>query len=284
MPGQPATRSPLADVREEAEAIRAEAERQAAQIIRDAEERADLLLKARLAYAERELDRLRSLRRNIGTLLESSVSALRVVEHLLPNDRAATAGQSESATDRFPMLRLLTARYRYAMIVALCLAIAGALAGAAWYAALPDPAPRPTEAAPRAADVPQAPPAAPEPAIALAPPGPSFVPAATTGASAASLVPTAVDRSAALTIVLAAERQCWIRATIDGGRVIERLLEAEEELMLTARESVLLRVGDAGALATTINGKPAQRFGAPGQVITRQITVQNYSRWLQGLS
>jgi hypothetical protein len=98
------------------------------------------------------------------------------------------------------------------------------------------------------------------------------------------LVPTAVDRSAALTILLAAERQCWIRATIDGGRVIERLLEAEEELMLTARESVLLRVGDAGALATTINGKPAQRFGAPGQVITRQITVQNYSRWLQGLS
>jgi hypothetical protein len=283
MPGEPATRSPLADVREEAVAIRAEAERQAAQIIRDAEERADLLLKARLAYAERELDRLRSLRRNIGTLLESSVSALRVVEHLLPNDRAA-GGESESKAPGIPMLHALTGRYRYAMIVALCLAIAGALAGAAWYAALPDPAPRPAEAAPRAADVPQAPPATPEPAVALAPPGPSFVPAATTGASPASLVPTAVDRSAALTIVLAAERQCWIRATIDGGRVIERLLEADEELVVTARESVLLRVGDAGALATTINGKPAQRFGAAGQVITRQITVQNYSRWLLGLS
>ena len=54
----------LADVREQADAIRAEAERQAAQIIRDAEERADLLLKARLAYAERELDRLRLRRKH----------------------------------------------------------------------------------------------------------------------------------------------------------------------------------------------------------------------------
>jgi hypothetical protein len=87
-----------------------------------------------------------------------------------------------------------------------------------------------------------------------------------------------------LTVLLAAERQCWIRATIDGGRVIERLLEADQELVVTARESVLLRVGDAGALSTTINGKPAQRFGGPGQVITRQITLQNYSRWLLGLS
>jgi hypothetical protein len=286
MPGSadgPATRPPLADVRDEAAAIRAEAQRQAAQIIRDAEERADLLLKARLAYAERELDRLRSLRRNIGTLLESSVSALRVVEHLLPNDQAG-AGEADATGRGLPVLRALTGRYRHAMIVALCLAIAGVLAGAAWYAALPDPAPAPTEAAPRAADVPQANPTLSERDVALPTPAPSFVPAATTGASPAASELGTTGGPATLTVLLSAERQCWIRATVDGGRVIERLLEADQELVVTARESVLLRVGDAGALSTRINGKPAQRFGGPGQVITRQITVQNYSRWLLGLS
>lgn len=279
-----AARSPLADVREQADAIRAEAERQAAQIIRDAEERADLLLKTRLAYAERELDRLRSLRRNIGSLLESSVSALRVVEHMLPNDRAGATEESRSWMQDLVILRAFAGRYRYAMIVALCLAITGALAGAAWYAALPDRAPAPAET-PRAADVPPTSPAAREPDVALAPPVPSLTPAATTGASpAATPVSAQTDQPAALTVLLAAERQCWIRATIDGGRVIERLLEADQELVVTARESVLLRVGDAGALSTMINGKPAQRFGGPGQVITRQITLQNYSRWLLGLS
>jgi hypothetical protein len=281
-PSEPNTRPPLADARDEADAIRAEAERQAAQIIRDAEERADLLLKARLAYAERELDRLRSLRRNIGTLLEGSVSALRVVEHMLPNDRTH-GGESESAVPAFSLVRAFADRYRYAMIVALCLAIAGALAGAAWYAALPEPAP--AEATPRAADVPLPPPAVRQPEVAFAPPAPSLAPAATTGASpAAATVSASPDQSAALTVLLSAERQCWIRATIDGERVIERLLEANQELVVTARESVLLRVGDAGALSTTINGKRARRFGGPGEVITRQITRQNYSRWLLGLS
>jgi len=279
-PSEPSTRPPLADARDEANAIRAEAERQAAQIIRDAEERADLLLKARLAYAERELDRLRSLRRNIGTLLEGSVSALRVVEHLLPNDRTH-GGESESEVPGFSLVRALAVRYRYSMIVALCLAIAGALAGAAWYAALPDPPPTRGEAT-RAADVPLP---LRQPDVAFAPPARSLAPAATTGASpAAAIASASTDQSAALTVLLSAERQCWIRATIDGERVIERLLEADQELVVTARESVLLRVGDAGALSTTINGKRAQRFGGPGEVITRQITRQNYSRWLVGLS
>ncbi len=280
-PSEPNTRPPLADARDEADAIRAEAERQAAQIIRDAEERADLLLKARLAYAERELDRLRSLRRNIGTLLEGSVSALRVVEHMLPNDRTH-GGESESAVPAFSLVRAFAGRYRYAMIVALCLAIAGALAGAAWYAALPEPASAPAETTARAADVLLPPPAVRQPEVAFAPPAPSLAPAATTGASPAAAA--SPDQSAALTLLLSAERQCWIRATIDGERVIERLLEADQELVVTARESVLLRVGDAGALSMTINGKPAQRFGGPGEVITRQITRQNYSRWLLGLS
>lgn len=283
-PSEPDTRPPLADARDEADAIRAQAERQAAQIIRDAEERADLLLKARLSYAERELDRLRSLRHNIGTLLEGSVSALRVVEHMLPNDRAH-GGESESAVPALSLVRAFAGRYRYAMIVALCLAIAGALAGAAWYAALPEPAPAPAETTASAADVPLPTPAVRQPDVAFAPPAPSVAPTATTGASpSASIVPASTDRSAALTVLLSAERQCWIRATVDGERVIERLLEADQELVVTARESVLLRVGDAGALSTTINGKRAQRLGGPGEVITRQITRQNYSRWLLGLS
>ena len=39
-----------------------------------------------------------------------------------------------------------------------------------------------------------------------------------------------------------------IRATIDGGRVIERLLEADQELVVTARESAAKGRGCGGAL------------------------------------
>jgi hypothetical protein len=266
-----------------ADAIRADAEREAARIIREAEERADLLIKERLAYAERELDKLRSLRRNVGTLLESSVSALRVVEHLLPNDRArlpraesrGRADSSDSPAYRHWLARALATPwtpYRYATVLAGALAIAGAVAIGAWYAALP------ADATPRAADVPQAQARTVDPPdAAVAPPAPSVSPAATSGnAPTPAGVSTASAESPALTVTLSAHGQCWIRATIDGTEIMERLMQPDQEIVLNAREGILLRIGDAGALTATINGKPAARFGQPGEVITRHITLQNY--------
>ncbi|MGH9314139.1 MAG: RodZ domain-containing protein [Vicinamibacterales bacterium] len=277
-----------AGARDEADAIRAKAEQDAARIIRDAEERADLLVKERLAYAERELERLRSLRRNIGTLLESSVSALRLVEHLLPHDRARGTSESQSAVHRLRLglVHAFQSPYRYATVFAVCMVIGGALAAAAWYSVLPRPAPLSADATPRAADAPEALPAVRQAAgAAVVPLAPSLSPTATSGDSPTlAEVSTAAAQSPALTVVLSAERQCWIRATIDGTQVMERLLEPDQQLVLRARERILLRVGDAGALSATINGKPATRFGRPGEVITRQITLQNYSRWLVGLS
>lgn len=283
---EPGTQQTLAGASDEADAIRATAERDAARIIRDAEERADLLVKERLAYAERGLERLRSLRGDIGTLLESSVSALRLVEHLLPHDRARGASESQSAVHGVRLVRAFQSPYRYATVLAVCMVIAGALAAAAWYSVRPRLAPLLADATPRAADAPEAPPAVRQAAdAAVAPLAPSLSPAATSGYSPPlAEVSTTAAQSPALTVMLSAERQCWVRATIDGTQVMERLLEPDQELVLRARERVLLRVGDAGALSATINGKPAARFGRPGQVITRQITLQNYSRWLAGLS
>jgi Domain of unknown function (DUF4115) len=284
LPGEPGTDEALGSARNEADAIRAKAELDAARILRDAEKRAELLVKERLAYAEREVERLRSLRRNIGTLLESSVSALRVVEHLLPHDRAAGVSEPPSVIDRVRLLLTIRNTHRTTTMFAGGIVMAAAVVTAAWFSVRPqsEPAPTPAETASRPADALDAAPGVHQAAdIAVAPQSPAVSPAATSGnlPTPSDLAKTETE-TPALTVVLLAERQCWIRATVDGNRITERLLEPAQELVLRARESVLLRVGDAGALLATINGKRAAPFGRPGEVITRQITLQNYSRWV----
>jgi hypothetical protein len=235
----------------QADAVR-HAEREAARIVRDAEQRADRILKERDEYAERQLDRLRTLRRDVGTLLESSVSALRVVEHLLPRDGSPVEEPSESIGSRVRFLFATPESLRFAAALAAGIAIGSLLGAGALYSLMPQPI----------ASIPT-----PEPRASSGTPR-MEQPSATAG------------QTTPLTVVLSAERQCWVRATIDGTQVLERLLQPEQELLLQAREGVMLRIGDAGAVSATINGKPAARFGRAGQVITRQITLKNYPQLL----
>jgi Domain of unknown function (DUF4115) len=266
----------------QADAVR-NAEREAARIIRDAEQRADRILKERDEYAERQFDRLRTLRRDIGTLLESSVSALRVVEHLLPREASATASASDSIAGRARVLFASPESLRFAAVLAAGIAIGSLLGAGALYSVMPQPVASIPTPEPRAVSAPSS---MRVPAARMAPEPTSASPIASSGETTPKLAqPSATaGQSTALTVVLSAERQCWVRATIDGTQVLERLLEPYQELRLQAREGVMLRIGDAGAVSATINGKPAARFGRAGQVITRQITLKNYSQLLAGLS
>jgi hypothetical protein len=258
------------------------AEREAARIIRDAEQRADRILKERDEYAERQLDRLRALRRDIGTLLESSVSALRVVEHLLPRDASPAAGPSGSIKSRVGFLLATPESLRFAAVLAAGIAIGSLLGAGALYSLLPQPIASIPTPEPRAVS---APPAARVPAARVVPEPTGASPIASSGTPRLDQPSATAGQSTPLTVVLSAERQCWIRATIDGTQVLERLLQPEQELLLQAREGVMLRIGDAGAVSATINGKPAARFGRAGQVITRHITLKNYPQLLlPGLS
>jgi cytoskeletal protein RodZ len=83
-----------------------------------------------------------------------------------------------------------------------------------------------------------------------------------------------------LMVVLTAQRVCWIAATLDGQRRVERLMQAGEVFALQAHEQMLLRVGNAGALSVTINGLVAAPLGKIGQPVTTRITVTNYRQLL----
>lgn len=119
---------------------------------------------------------------------------------------------------------------------------------------------------------------------------PALEPAASTEAAATALPPSAVDATVAaapnepsadrLTVTLVATRSCWVSATVDGERVVERLLEAGEERTLDVRRELVLTAGDAGAVTMTLNGTQAQSLGGAGEVVTRQINLANFKEYL----
>ena len=78
-----------------------------------------------------------------------------------------------------------------------------------------------------------------------------------------------------VTVLLTATRDCWVTATADGERAIFRLLRAGDRETLRGDREVVIRAGDAGALALTINGRDSGLFGSPGEVRTVQITPDN---------
>ena len=115
--------------------------------------------------------------------------------------------------------------------------------------------------------------------------GTSPVTAATGAAAPVAAKPTAEATSTAnppapgpatsVTVVLSFSRPCWVAATVDGERVIYRVLQAGERHTLTAAREMTLRFGDAGAVSWTINGRDAGIPGADGAVRNVHITAEN---------
>lgn len=102
---------------------------------------------------------------------------------------------------------------------------------------------------------------------------------ATTGSSGA--VASGVGTSdTGLHIELQPRDVCWISAMADGRRVAFRLMQGGERETIDARDELVLRVGDAGSCAFSINGSPARALGAAGQPATVQITPRNYQEFL----
>jgi hypothetical protein len=93
-------------------------------------------------------------------------------------------------------------------------------------------------------------------------------------------IPAAPTVANGLTIFLTARERCWIRAMLDGDRKLERELDAGEQATVQARNEVVLRVGNAGAISVKINGVAALPLGRPGEPVTTRITPDNYQRFL----
>ena len=104
----------------------------------------------------------------------------------------------------------------------------------------------------------------PQTAAALAAPEP----VGTTGETSAVAV-----EADGVSVVLNAERECWVTAMSDGERAIYRLMRAGEREAVRARERVWLRIGDAGAVTLSVNGGAPQLAGADGAVRTLILTA-----------
>jgi len=116
------------------------------------------------------------------------------------------------------------------------------------------------------------------------PASPSTVTAPDTRATPPPLnpVPSSVRSTPAdvdgLMLELEARTDCWVGVTLDGDQRVERLLQQGEHLQVHARNAVILRVGNAGALSLTINGLATRSLGPLGRPVTIHMTPTTFRR------
>jgi cytoskeleton protein RodZ len=141
----------------------------------------------------------------------------------------------------------------------------------------------------RISDAPVAP-APPSPAAA-GQPATSVIPRTTEPVSTASASsepessPSPPPTSAAvaterLTIGLAARRPVWVSATVDGQKVLGRLLQTGEQQNVEVTREMVITAGDAAALRLTLNGADARVLGKAGEVVTARLTPANFKDYL----
>jgi cytoskeletal protein RodZ len=102
-------------------------------------------------------------------------------------------------------------------------------------------------------------------------------PADASGAASPAAPAIASDR---LVVGLTATGPCWISATADGRQVFERELKAGDQQTVEAVKTLVLVVGDAGALRMVINGQAAKPVGRSGQVVTVRLRPDDFKSYL----
>jgi cytoskeletal protein RodZ len=92
---------------------------------------------------------------------------------------------------------------------------------------------------------------------------------------------TATSGQGGMTLVVRATAACWTEIAIDGRRALRRTLMPGDTETLEARESVVIRVGNAAGLAFSINGREAKPLGASGEVRSATITRASMAAFLR---
>ena len=85
-----------------------------------------------------------------------------------------------------------------------------------------------------------------------------------------------------LRVALAASGWCWVAAETDGKRVMYRLMEPGERVLLEGRRRISLRLGDAGAVTLSINEGPRRSVGGDGEVAELELTPDTVERLHDG--
>jgi cytoskeletal protein RodZ len=103
-----------------------------------------------------------------------------------------------------------------------------------------------------------------------APPGPQGTPAPGPGGTPPPA--SASHPNAPVRVEVTADEPVWVLARTDGKYLFSGTLGANESRAFEAASTVLLRLGNAGGVTITLNGKPVGPVGPKGQVRTVQFT------------
>jgi cytoskeleton protein RodZ len=67
----------------------------------------------------------------------------------------------------------------------------------------------------------------------------------------------------------------YVLVTVDGERLMEKILQPGEDPVWQGRESVALRIGNAGGIRLTVNGVLRDPVGTSGQVVNVEYTLDD---------
>jgi cytoskeletal protein RodZ len=81
-----------------------------------------------------------------------------------------------------------------------------------------------------------------------------------------------INPATALQVSLTAEADDWLKVETDGKVVMSDVLHPSQVKTFAAVDALRIRIGDAGSLQMTVNGKPAGPLGPKGQVRNVEVT------------
>jgi cytoskeleton protein RodZ len=145
-----------------------------------------------------------------------------------------------------------------------------------------------TEAAPAPAETaapPAPPPAEPtvppvSPAVSAPETVPVTPPTGSSGTAPTEAPSTSAPAAEMVTVGLTVTRPCFVTATVDGKRTLNRLLEPGEKHSVEIRKELLLLVGDAAGIRMTLNGIDAKPLGRAGDPATVRLTPTSFKNYL----
>ncbi len=114
-------------------------------------------------------------------------------------------------------------------------------------------------------------PAAVPAALAPAAEDPAAKPTTTTAAATPVVPVTPPIPNATVRVGLTADEEVWVRADVNGKMQFSTTLQPHESRNIDTDGEVVLRLGNAGGVTITLNGKPVGAVGPKGQIRTDSI-------------
>lgn len=84
--------------------------------------------------------------------------------------------------------------------------------------------------------------------------------------------PPAASQTLDMVIKVKPDQKCWVLVRVDGEDKLQEILTADKEQTFHAKESIYIKVGNAGGIDITVNNKKQEPLGGVGDVKEKEYT------------